>query len=600
MSPMAEWFLVLGLALLVMATLGRLIEDMPLTPAIVYLVLGYLIGRSGALTPVLSAPPESPWIEAATEVMLTLSLFAVGLRIRVPFNWRTWKVPICLALPAMVLTIAFVAVAARFGLGLSWGAAIVLGAIIAPTDPVLASDVQVSQPGDPSLVRFGLTAEGGTNDGLALPMLLFGLGTLGIYDLGPFGGRWLVVDVLWLVLAGCGVGWASGQAVGRLVLYLRSRHELALGWEEFLALGLMGVAYGAASLLGGSPFLSVFTAGLALRHIERRSSDAAGIVPEEVSIDDDSAETERDTAPVYMTRLLLDFNIQIERLAEAAIVILIGALLPGLSYDWRSFALAGFVLFVARPLAVWLTFARSGLRRGRLLRLAWFGIRGVGSLYYLAYSLRDAAMVGHPGRCNCGVHHPVHCSARDHGDAAHAQGRGLKLPSFPGTTVARGFSTGCRRAPIVEERCRCPAPASGGSALRGLTPCIRSSPWLPTSGRRANPMSATSRPCRGRMCSTWMTRKRTTSNCRWKKSRTPVSKTPRSRKSGPTKHGKRRSSAAGTTLATCFLPRRKRTAIRTSTCRRCRNPRPSANAPRACTEGRPRPHPCHSSPRSSL
>lgn len=389
---MAEWSFVLGLALIVMATLGRLIEDMPLTPAIVYLLLGGAIGQSGTLSPVLAVPSQAAWIEVATEMMLAISLFAVGLRIRVPFGWKAWKAPIQLAVPAMVLTIAGIAVLARYGLGLPWGVAIVLGAIIAPTDPVLASDVQVARPGDPDPVRFALTAEGGSNDGLALPVLLFGLGLLGLHDLGPWGWRWLAFDVLWLVLAGCAVGWLSGQAVGRLVLYLRSRHELALGWEEFLAFGLMGVAYGAASMLGGSAFLSVFAAGLALRHIELSRSDAAGIVPEEVSVDDSSAETDRDKGPAYLTRLLLDFNIQIERLAEIAIVILIGTLLPSLDYDWKSFALAALVLFVVRPAAVWLCFAGSGLGRGHLLRLAWFGMRGVGSLYYLVYSLRNSAM----------------------------------------------------------------------------------------------------------------------------------------------------------------------------------------------------------------
>ena len=387
MNSMAEWFLVLGLALIVMATLGRLIEGMPLSPAIVYLVLGYLIGRSGTLSPSLGMPPEDPWIETATEVMLTVSLFAVGLRIRVPLDWKTWKTPVYLAGPAMVLTIAGVAVAGRYALDLPWGAAVVLGAIVAPTDPVLASDVQLSRPGDADLVRFGLTAEGGTNDGLALPMLLLGLGMLGNYDLGAYGSYWLTFDVLWLVLAGCAVGWGGGQAVGRLVLYLRSHHQLALGWEEFLAFGLMGVAYGAASIVGGSPFLSVFAAGLALRHLERRSSEAAGIAHDEVSVDDPGAETDSATAPAYMTRMLLDFNIQIERLAEIAIVILIGALLAGLSWEWPSFVLAALILFVIRPVAVWLTFLRSGLARGRILRLAWFGMRGVGSLYYLAFAL---------------------------------------------------------------------------------------------------------------------------------------------------------------------------------------------------------------------
>ena len=124
-------------------------------------------------------------------------------------------------------------------LGLTLGAAILLGAILAPTDPVLASDVQLAHPHDRDRLRFTLTGEGGLNDGTAFPFVMLGLGLLGLHDLGPDGLRWLAVDVVWAVVVGLAIGFALGTLVGRLVVHLRSARREFTGADDFLALGLI-------------------------------------------------------------------------------------------------------------------------------------------------------------------------------------------------------------------------------------------------------------------------------------------------------------------------------------------------------------------------
>ena len=176
----------------------------------------------------------------------------------------------------MLVTVALIAGAGVAWLGLPLGAAILLGGILAPTDPVLASDVQVAEPTDRDRLRFALTGEAGLNDGTAFPFVLLGLGLLGLHDLGDSLWRWLAIDVLWAVAAGIGVGAALGTLVGRFVLYLRRTHKEAVGLDNFLALGLIGLAYGLASLAHGYGFLAVFAAGVALRRIEQHASAGAG------------------------------------------------------------------------------------------------------------------------------------------------------------------------------------------------------------------------------------------------------------------------------------------------------------------------------------
>ena len=157
-------------------------------------------------------------------------------------------------------------------LGLSFGAAVLLGAILAPTDPVLASAVQVESSGDRDRLRFSLTGEGGLNDGAAFPFVMLGLGLLGLHDLGVGGWRWWTVDVIWATAGGLMIGGALGALIGTLVVYLRARHKESIGLDEFLALGLIALAYGLAVLSHTYGFLAVLAAGMALQRVKEQYS----------------------------------------------------------------------------------------------------------------------------------------------------------------------------------------------------------------------------------------------------------------------------------------------------------------------------------------
>lgn len=290
----------------------------------------------------------------------------------------------------MALTVGLIAVVGVLGLGLPVGAAVLLGAILAPTDPVLASDVQVEHPRDRDRLRFTLTGEAGLNDGTAFPFVMLGLGLLGLHDLGPRGLRWLAVDVGWAVVGGLAIGWLLGTLLGRLVLYLRREHKEAVGLDDFLALGLIALSYGGALLAGTYGFLAVLAAGLALRRIEARSSGE--IHPEDVQIAAGAAEakaiaTHPDKAPAYMAAAMLGFNQQLERIGEVGVVVLLGTMLSPAYLPREALWFVPLLLLVIRPLAVLPVMAGSGtgaLERGLT---SWFGIRGIGSIYYLMYAI---------------------------------------------------------------------------------------------------------------------------------------------------------------------------------------------------------------------
>jgi NhaP-type Na+/H+ or K+/H+ antiporter len=224
----AIWALIIGAILISMTLMGTLLERLPLSPGILYLALGYALGPAGFA---LMAPDPllySADLEKMAEVALLISLFAVGLKLGVPLRDKRWYLPIRLAFPSMALTVLFVAAGGAFLFGLSIGAAVLLGAILAPTDPVLASDVQVEIRRIAIACRFGLTAEGGLNDGAAFPVVMLALGMLGLYDFGSGAWRWLAIDVLWAIAGGLAIGGALGTLVGKLVLYLRTRHQEAV------------------------------------------------------------------------------------------------------------------------------------------------------------------------------------------------------------------------------------------------------------------------------------------------------------------------------------------------------------------------------------
>jgi sodium/hydrogen antiporter len=263
------WALIIGVLLVTMALSGNWLRRLPLSTAMLYLVAGYGLGPAG-----LALMGPDPWtysglLERMAEVAVLISLFAVGLKLGLPLSDKAWRLPVRLATVSMMVTVGLIAAVGVLGLGLSLGAAVLLGAVLAPTDPVLASDVQLIGATDRDRLRFSLTGEGGLNDGAAFPFVMLGLGLLGLHDLGTNGWRWLGIDVVWAVFGGLLIGGATGSLIGRLVAHLQSRDHESVGLDEFVALGLIALTYGLALLSHTYGFLAVLAAGLALQRVQK-------------------------------------------------------------------------------------------------------------------------------------------------------------------------------------------------------------------------------------------------------------------------------------------------------------------------------------------
>lgn len=388
----AAWLFAAGLLLLALVLLGRLIDRLPLSSAMVYLGLGALLGPAAFDLMRPDLLQDTLLLERLAEGALLVSLFAVGLQLGVPLRSRRWWLPLRLAFLSMALMVALVAAVGVWLLALPLGAAVLLGAILAPTDPVLASGVQAEPGRSPDSLGFGLAGEGAMNDGAAFPFVLLGLGLLGLHELGPGLLRWTLLDLLWAPLGGAAIGGLLGLLVGRLVVYLRARHQQAVGLDVFLGLGLIALSYGAAQLLLASGFLAVFAAGLALQRVRESplvSVEALPLAADVAGHDYETLAVHPDHASATMRDAVQLFNGQLEKLAELALVLLVGALLtqaPALP------ALAWFIpllLLVLRPLSTMPMLWGEGLSRPQIGLLAWFGIRGIGSLYYLLYALRQ-------------------------------------------------------------------------------------------------------------------------------------------------------------------------------------------------------------------
>jgi Kef-type K+ transport system membrane component KefB len=303
------WYVVVGLLLVGMALSGTLPRRLPLSTALIYLAAGVALGPVGLGLIRLDPLAGAGFLERFAEVAVIVSLFTAGLKLRLPLRDPLWRIAARLAFGSMSLTVGLIALVGTFLLGLPLGASVLLGAVLAPTDPVLASDVQVEAPTDRDPLRFALTGEAGLNDGTAFPFVMLGLGLLGMHEIGVFGWRWLVVDLLWAVAAGLGIGWGLGALVARLVLYLRRAHREAVGTDDFLALGLISLSYGLALLAHAYGFLAVFAAGLALRHLERRASgEEPPVDVKDAAVASEELATDPEKAPAYMAEAVLGFN----------------------------------------------------------------------------------------------------------------------------------------------------------------------------------------------------------------------------------------------------------------------------------------------------
>lgn len=383
-----QWFMLLGALMIARGLWGQMVARLPFTSATIYLAIGLVLGPLVLGLFTFDPLGEAGVLEVVAEIAVLISLFSAGIKMPVPFSLSRWMPAIRLAWVAMALSVALITGFGWLVLGLPIGAAILLGAVLAPTDPVLATDIQIRHAGDNDPLRFTLTCEAGLNDGSAFPFIMLGLGLLGLHELGTLGSRWLLVDVIWATFGGLGVGIACGATLASLSAALRkrvARHEVL---DDLLGLGLIGLSYGIALSLHTYGFLAVFAAGVALRQTELRRIRAP-MNPEgllEPEADDAHAPAVVPAAPTVSGGALV-FKEHLERLSELTLVLLLGGAATWYLADWRPWTLALFVLFVARPLSVLGSLAGCGIGGRATAITAWFGVRGIGSIYYLTYAI---------------------------------------------------------------------------------------------------------------------------------------------------------------------------------------------------------------------
>ncbi len=309
-------------------------------------------------------PRAAPKIwEYASELAVIVALFGTGLRIDNLTNYSRWQPTVRLLLVAMPLTILAVALLGFWLAGMTLAGAILLGAVLAPTDPVLAGDVQVGPPteGGEHPVRFALTTEAGLNDGLAFPFVYLGLILAEGFTFGGLATEWFPRDVLYRIGVGALSGALVGWLLGKLLFFLPRGNPLAKTASGVLALAGVLLCYGATELIEGYGFIAAFVSGLTLRR----------------------AEADHD----FHGRLH-GFSEAIEHALTAILLLLIGGALPLLlpELDWRHVTVALALIFVIRPVAGWVSLSGTELRGRERLVVATYGVRGIGSIYYLGYA----------------------------------------------------------------------------------------------------------------------------------------------------------------------------------------------------------------------
>lgn len=364
------WLMAVGLVVLAVAWLPLLLKKLPLSMPIIFVGLGMGLFSFTELAAFSPLPDESPvLIEKMTEFIVIISLMGAGLKIGRPLTWSNWRITSRLLIFVMPATIVAIALSGHWIIGLPLASALLLGACLAPTDPVLASDVQIERPDsdDSNEARFALTTEAGLNDALAFPFVYLAIiaATTGIT--WATAAVWLWQDVVWRLGVGSILGIAGGWVLGQIIYNLPDDTRLSRTGDGFIALGATLAIYALAEFAHGYGFIAVFMAGLVLR----RSADGD-----------------------KFNSALHDFADETERLVMMVLLVMFGGMLTGggllTDVSWNTIAVAALVLLVIRPVIGWV--ALSGVRRSGLERfvIAFFGIRGLGSVYYLAFALNHA------------------------------------------------------------------------------------------------------------------------------------------------------------------------------------------------------------------
>ncbi|WP_413171986.1 cation:proton antiporter [Anabaena azotica] len=367
--------LVIGLLLLIVTLGSGWISRLPLSFAMIYLMVGIFLGPYGTGLIQLRRHElfNAELLERLTEFVVIISVFSCGLKIVTLLQWKFWNITARLIGLLMPISIFSLAIVGKLWLGMNWGEAILLGAILAPTDPVLASEVQLTDTHDDDELRFGLTSEGGLNDALAFPFVYFGIYALKDSNWHNWLGKWFVVDVIWAIAAGIVMGLIVPLVIVWIDKKIQKHRPADAVMEDFVAISTILITYSLTEIVNGYGFLAVFVAGLAVQ---------------------------RSYTNPQKPLAQLEFIERLEKLLEVGLILLLGTILlwqPMFNYAAQSLLVISLLFFVIRPVGVWIsTIGKRPLNSHRhtfkpatRLLFGWFGIRGIGSLYYLAYSLSN-------------------------------------------------------------------------------------------------------------------------------------------------------------------------------------------------------------------
>jgi len=361
----------LGLAfagLAIFAAIGALSHqhERAFSASLIYLGLGLVAATAIDILGVRWIDPlaDAKVIGRLAEFSVIVALFGTGLKLDRALDRRAWGPVARLLGIVMPLTIAAVTLFGTQVMGLSLGAAIILGAVLAPTDPVLAGDVGVGPPGDEDErdPNFALTAEAGLNDGLAFPFVFLGV-FVATEDGSGWLVEWLAADVLYALTVGIALGALGGYLIAKSIVWLRDRDLLGEALDGWVAVGAVLLVYGIVEVAGGYGFLAAFAAGLAFRRYEHGHE---------------------------LNRTVHDGAEVVEKFSELALILVLGSMvtITGLQQAGASgWLLVPVLLLVIRPLATLLAFSGSRIARRERVFIGWFGVRGIGSLYYVAVAL---------------------------------------------------------------------------------------------------------------------------------------------------------------------------------------------------------------------
>ncbi|RNI28635.1 cation:proton antiporter [Rufibacter latericius] len=362
-------FVVVGIAALAMAWLPTWFKEVPISYAMLFVVLGFLLYKVPIGLPEPDPLRKNEFALRLSELCVIITLMGTGIKINRRFSLFSWQVPLRLVSWTMLLCIGALAWMAWWWLGFPVASAVLLAAALAPTDPVLASDVQVGPPSEEveDATRFALTAEAGLNDGMAFPFTWLAI-ALATHGLAPEDWlvHWLSYDLLYRIVVGVGAGYLLGKVLEYLLFKLPKRGKFPETQDGFVAVSSTLLVYGLTEMVHGYGFIAVFVTGLTLKHYEEDHS---------------------------YHREMHDFTDQIERLLVVIVLILLGGsisrgLLDALTLEGAMVGI-GFLL-VVRPLAGYIGLLGVPVKTREKWAISFFGIRGIGSVFYLAFALGEA------------------------------------------------------------------------------------------------------------------------------------------------------------------------------------------------------------------